>query len=73
MEVDEESIVEEPKRISAEEARRKLRSGQALLVCAYEDEAKFRKLQLEGAISLNEFKSRLSSLSRDQEIIFYCA
>ena len=62
----------EPERVTAEEACDKLKSGKALLVCAYEDEEKFRKLQLEGAISFNAFKSRLPSLSKDQEIVFYC-
>jgi hypothetical protein len=28
-------------------------------------------MQLEGAISFNEFKSKLPSLSKDQEIVFY--
>ena len=46
-------------------------AGKALLVCAYEDEAKFKMLQLEGAISLSEFKSKLPSLAKDQEIVFY--
>ena len=63
----------EPKRISPEEVYPKLKSGTAFLVCAYEDEAKFKRLQLEGAISLNEFKSKLPSLAKDQEIVFYCA
>jgi hypothetical protein len=62
----------EPVRVSVEEAFGKIRSGSALLVCAYEDEEKFKMYPLQGAISLNEFKSRLSSLSKDQEIIFYC-
>ena len=61
----------EPERVTAEEVHNKLKSGRALLVCAYEDEERFRKLQLEGAISLSEFKSKLSSLARDQEIVFY--
>jgi hypothetical protein len=61
----------EPKRITPEEVREKLKSGNVLLVCAYEDEAKFRRMQLEGAISFNEFKSKLPSLSKDQEIVFY--
>ena len=61
----------EPARISAEEARTKIISGQALLVCAYEDEEKFKRNNLEGAISLQEFKKRLSSLSKEQEIVFY--
>ncbi len=61
----------EPIRVAAEEIYEKVKSGKALLVCAYEDEAKFKKMQLEGAISFNEFKSKLSSLSKDQEIVFY--
>jgi len=61
----------EPKRVSAEEVHEKLKAGNALLVCAYEDESKFKKMGLQGAISLNEFKSKLPSLAKDQEIIFY--
>ncbi len=63
--------MEEPKRVTAEEVNDKLKSGKALLVCAYEDEMKFKAMQLEGAISLNEFKSKLPSLAKDQEIVFY--
>ena len=61
----------EPKRISSEEVYQKLKGGKMLLVCAYEDEAKFKKMQLEGAISFNEFKKKLPSLAKDQEIVFY--
>jgi hypothetical protein len=61
----------EPNRITAEEVHQKLKTGKVLLVCAYEDEVKFRKIQLQGAISLNEFKSGLPSLRKDQEIVFY--
>ena len=61
----------EPTRISAEEARRKVISGGAMLVCAYEDDAKFRKMPLQNAISLQDFKTRLPALSKEQEIIFY--
>ena len=61
----------EPERISPTEVREKLKAGKALLVCAYEDEAKFKMLQLQGAISLNEFRTKLPSLAKDQEIIFY--
>ena len=63
--------MEGPKRVTAEEVYDKLKSGKALLVCAYEDEMKFKAMRLEGAISLNEFKSKLPSLSKDQEIVFY--
>ena len=61
----------EPIRIPAEEVRRKVTSGEAILVCAYEIEEKFRNTRLKDAISLQEFKTRLPSLSREQEIIFY--
>jgi hypothetical protein len=61
----------EPKRVSPEEVYQRLRSGKVLLVCAYEDETKFRQMNLQGAISFNEFNSRLPSLSEVQEIIFY--
>ncbi len=63
----------EPLRISAEEVLQKAMSGSALLVCAYDDEEKFRKFHLEGAISFAEFRSKLPSLKKDHEIIFYCA
>ncbi len=63
--------MKEPTRIASEEVYKKLKSGALLLVCAYEDETMFRTMQLEGAISLDEFRSRLSSLPKDQEIVFY--
>ena len=61
----------DPKRVSAEEVHEKLKASNALLVCAYEDESKFKKMRLQGAISFNEFKSKIPSLSKDQEIVFY--
>ena len=61
----------EPERVTTKEVYDKVKSGKALLVCAYEDEEKFRKLQIQGAMSLNAFKSKLPSLSKDQEIVFY--
>jgi hypothetical protein len=63
----------EPIRISPQEARKKLQAGEILLVCAYEDAEKFQAHHLEGALSFSEFQSRLPSLSRSQEIVFYCA
>jgi hypothetical protein len=38
-------------RISVQEAHAKTKANQALLVCAYEDEAKCRMLNLDGSIS----------------------
>ena len=60
-------------RVSPQEVREKVTSGSALFVCAYDDDEKFRNNHLEGAISLGEFKTKLPSLSKDQEIFFYCA
>ncbi len=60
-------------RVSPQEARQKVTAGSALLVCAYEDEEKFKAMRLDGAVSFNEFRTRVESLPRDREIIFYCA
>ncbi|MFZ5447427.1 MAG: rhodanese-like domain-containing protein [Thermodesulfobacteriota bacterium] len=63
----------EPLRVAPREIYPKVQSGQTLLVCAYDDEAKCRRLHLEGAITLAEFKTRIPTLSKDREIVFYCA
>jgi hypothetical protein len=60
-------------RISVGDARRKVQANQALLVCAYEDDAKCRMVNLEGSIPLTSFQSRAASLPKNQEIIFFCA
>ena len=57
-------------RITPEETYQKLRAGEVVLVCAYDSQEQFRILQLEGAISLPEFRAKLPSLSKDQEIVF---
>jgi hypothetical protein len=48
-------------------------SGLALLVCAYEDDAKFGRMALESAIPLSELRLLEPLLARDQRLIFYCA
>jgi len=63
----------EPERVTPREIVEKVNAGAALLVCAYDNEEKFKALRLEGAISLGELKSRLNALPKDQEIILYCA
>lgn len=68
-----ENAAVEPARISPAEAYQKVKTGTALLVCAYPEDATFRKMQLEGSISMKELESRLPGLKKDQEIIFYCA
>ena len=60
-------------RVTPEETLQKIRAGKALLVCAYKDIAKFRMMQLKGAISWDNFVSKLDSLPKNQEVIFYCA
>jgi hypothetical protein len=59
--------------ISAVEAHERVTSGKALLVCAYRDDDACRKVLLEGSISLSRLESKRPGLSKDQEIIFYCA
>ena len=60
------------KRVTAQEALEKVRSREALLVCAYMEDEKFRKMQLEGATSYSEFKKKVASIPKDKEIVFYC-
>jgi len=68
----EEAMVEAV-RVSPQEVYQKGRDGKTLLVCGYEDDAKFKVMHLEGAISFSGFKARLASLSKDQDIVFYCS
>ncbi|MGD8661435.1 MAG: hypothetical protein PVH37_15970 [Desulfobacterales bacterium] len=58
-------------RISPEDARQLVESGQAVLVCSYGDDSCKSKL-LEGALTKSELDARLASLSKDTQIIFYC-
>ena len=63
----------EAARIDPQEARRHMQSDKAMLVCAYDDDEKFRKNRLEGALSMKEFRGRENQVPKDREIIFYCA
>lgn len=62
----------EIERISVADARSKVQGKQALLVCAYPDEAKFHAARLDGAISLADFEARVGTLPKNQELVFYC-
>ena len=62
----------EPLRVTPEEVYPRVQSGESLLVCAYDDDAKFRRKQLEGAISLAAFRDLLPGMAKDKEIVFYC-
>ena len=64
-------VMADIERISAQQTHAKAESNKALLVCAYDDEAKCRMVNLEGSISFASFKSRVNSLPKSQEIIFY--
>jgi hypothetical protein len=59
-------------RVNAEEARRNVMEGRALLVCGYDDEAKCRHMLLDGAITMSSLQARLAALPQDTELIFYC-
>jgi hypothetical protein len=58
-------------RISPEDARQLVESGQALLVCSYDDDSCKSKL-VQGALLQSELEARLPSLSKETQIIFYC-
>lgn len=60
-------------RIEAAEARQRVQSGEALLVCAYDNESKCATIKLEGAISLGAFEAKAPSLPKNLEVILYCA
>jgi len=62
----------EIERISVTDARNKVQANQALLVCAYPDEARFNAARLDGAIPLASFEARGATVPKSQEIIFYC-
>jgi hypothetical protein len=61
----------EVERISVQDARRAVAEGRALLVCGYDDETKCGPL-LDGAMTMRALQSRLGSLPKSQELIFYC-
>lgn len=61
----------EAQRISVSDARERIKSGEARLICAYDDEAKCAKMHLEGSESLASFESQLDAVPKDAELIFY--
>ena len=64
----------EERRLPASQVRRRVRSGEnVLVVCAYDDDLACNEILLKGALTYSEFKLRLPSLPRTQEIVFYCA
>ncbi len=63
----------EVSRLSAEQVRKGVVAGTTLLVCAYDDDVKFEKFKLEGAIPLSDFKAKEAEYQKDMQIVFYCA
>lgn len=63
-----------PPRISPSELRTKLTNkANTLLVCAYRDPEQCRRHAIPGAITLRELEAKLPGLSKQQEIVLYCA
>ena len=60
-------------RIQAREIMPRVKSGDAMLVCAYDNDEKFHNYHLEGAVSLSEFRALVPTLAKDKELVFYCA
>lgn len=57
-------------RISPEAARTKIEQGDALLVCAYEEDEKCSEHRLTGSVTLTDLdKQQLGG----RQLIFYCA
>jgi hypothetical protein len=67
--------MDDVRRVTPEEAHQRVESGQALLVCAYEDEARCRQLHIGDALTMEELRRLLErdQKARDRELIFYCA
>jgi hypothetical protein len=65
-------VMAEPQRVPKDEVQKAMKSGKAILACAYEDDEKCKQMPIEGAIPFSSLKSKLPSLSKDQEIILYC-
>jgi hypothetical protein len=61
-------------RVDAAEVRAKMRSSTPpYLVLAYEDDGAFRRFGLEGATPFSTLRALLPGLSKEREIILYCA
>jgi rhodanese-related sulfurtransferase len=59
-------------RIPPAEVYQKVTNGDAVLVCAYKQEAICKSIWIEGAVSLDQFETGLSRIKKDQAVIFYC-
>ena len=60
-------------KIDVKQARHDVEVSDALLVCAYDSEDKFASNRLQSAIALDELRGKEEELSKQRELIFYCA
>lgn len=60
-------------RISVDEAYDKVSSGEALLICAYDDDEKCLSMAIAGSITRNHFEREKGRIDPDREILLYCA
>lgn len=65
--------MKKPKGIDPTQAREKVQSDEAILVCAYDEEEKCRKVLLDGSMTMRQFRASLAKRRKEDEIIFYCA
>ena len=62
----------EIQRVSPEYTYGKVASGEGCLICAYDDNEKFKQFHLKGALSLEEFTNQVKDIPKEKELIFYC-
>jgi hypothetical protein len=60
-------------RIAPAESYSRIKAGQSLLVCAYASDDHCKNIRLARALLPSEFTAKVPTLTKDQEIIFYCA
>lgn len=60
-------------KIDVKQARHDVDVSDALLVCAYDSQDKFASNHLQNAIPLGELRSKEDELSKQRELVFYCA
>ena len=61
-------------RVDPEDVRRRWQRGEnVVLVCAYDDEAKCRDAEIEGALTLRQLDGLLADTAPNTPLVFYCA
>lgn len=64
--------MKKPKDIDPTQAREKVQDGRALLVCAYDDESKCKKVLLDGAMTMSQLRTTLAKRNKDEQLNLYC-